>query len=158
MAPDSPQSRFAPLIGEWTGTTRTRFMPTDEFEACPVTATMRWVANGTFVLYEYDGTFNGEPAHGAAFFGFDADSGTGSIAWVDSFHSSTAPMLSTGRATPEALLEVTGHYGEPAEPWGWRTVVRMDGPDALTILAYNMPPETVCPPYVAIETTLERRA
>lgn len=57
-------------------------------------ARMRWVANGSFVLYEYDGTFNGQAAHGAAFFGIDPDGGKGSAAWVDSFHSSSAPMLS----------------------------------------------------------------
>jgi hypothetical protein len=115
---------------------------------------MRWVANGTFVLYEYDGSFSGQPAHGAAFFGIDPESGEGSAAWVDSFHSSAAPMLSKGHATSGELLNVTTSYGDPAEPWHWQTVITEDGPDAITIEAYNIPHGRER--YVAIETKLKR--
>lgn len=154
---DAPvQPPLARLIGDWAGTTRTRFMPTDDFETCEVAARMRWVANGTFVLYEYDGSFNGQAAHGAAFFGIDPESGEGSAAWVDSFHSSAAPMLSTGRAASGELLNVTTTYGDPAEPWGWQTVITEQGPDAMTILAYNIPPASIGERYVAIETKLRR--
>jgi hypothetical protein len=148
------QSPLACLIGEWTGATRTRFRPTDAFEPCEVKACMRWVANGTFVLYEYDGTFNGQAAHGAAFFGIDPESGEGSAAWVDSFHSSGAPMLSKGQAAPGELLNVATTYGDPAEPWEWQTVITVDGPDAISILAYNIPHGRER--YVAIETKLQR--
>jgi Protein of unknown function (DUF1579) len=161
MSPDDTlatpvQSPLAGLIGDWVGTTRTRFRPTDDFEPCDVTARMRWVANGTFVLYEYDGSFNGQAAHGAAFFGIDPESGEGSAAWVDSFHSSTAPMLSKGQAASGELLNVTTTYGDPAEPWGWQTVITEQGPDAMTILAYNIPPARISERYVAIETKLQR--
>ena len=129
-------------------------MPTDAFEPCEVKATMRWVANGTFVLYEYDGRFNGQEAQGAAFFGIDPDSGEGSAAWIDSFHASAAPMLSKGLAEPGELLNVATTYGDPAEPWGWQTVISEQGPDAITILAYNIPYGRER--YVAIETKLQR--
>jgi hypothetical protein len=148
---------LARLIGEWTGTTGTRFFSKDDFERCEVKARMRWVANGTSVLYEYDGTFNGQPAEGAAFFGFDPESGEGSAAWVDSFHASGAPMLSKGHAAPGELLNVTATYGDPAEPWRWQTVITEQGPDAITIQAYNIIPRgTDVERYVAIETTLRR--
>ncbi|MNR82408.1 hypothetical protein D3C72_131660 [compost metagenome] len=150
------QSPLAALIGEWAGTTRTRFRPTDPFEPCEVKARMRWVANGAFVLYEYDGMFNGEVAHGAAFFGLDPDSGEGSAAWVDSFHSSAAPTLSKGKAAPGEILNVAATYGDPAEPWGWQTVITEEGPDTIAILAYNIPPASISERYVAIETKLQR--
>ena len=159
MSPDDTlttpvQSPLAGLIGDWVGTTGTRFMPTDAFETHDVKATMRWVANGTFVLYEYDGAFNGAPAHGAAFFGIDPESGEGSSAWVDGFHASAAPMLSKGQAAAGELLHVSTTYGDPAEPWGWHTVVTTQGPDAITIQAYNQPHGRER--YVAIETKLRR--
>lgn len=146
-------SPLARLIGDWAGTTRTRFRPTDAFEPCEVTARMRWVADGTFVLYEYDGSFNGQAAHGAAFLGIDPESGEGSVAWVDSFHSSAAPTLSKGRAAAGELLNVTTTYGDPAAPWSWQTVITEEGPDAIAILSYNIPPAGR---YVAIETKLRR--
>ncbi len=159
MSPDDTlttpvQSSLARLIGEWVGTTSTRFMPTDAFETCEVKASMRWVANGTFVLHEYDGRFNGEEAQGAAFYGIDPESGEGSAAWVDSFHSSAAPMLSKGQAAPGEILNVTTTYGDPAEPWGWQTVITEQGPDAIMIEAYNIPFGRER--YVAIETKLRR--
>lgn len=153
---DTPatQSPLATLIGSWTGTTGTRFMPTDAFDTVDVKATMRWVANGTAVLYEYDGTFNGEPAHGAAFLTVDPENGDGAIAWVDSFHSSAAPMLSKGRAKPGEVLNVMATYGDEAQPWGWQTIVTAEGPDALVIQAFNIPYGRER--YVAIETKLRR--
>ena len=153
----SVQSPLACLIGDWSGTTGSRFRATDSFETVEVTARLRWVANGTYVLYEYDGSFNGEAAHGAAFFGIDPDSGEGSAAWVDSFHASGAPMLSKGQAASGEILNVTTTYGDPGDPWGWQTVITADGPDALAILAYNiLPASRGSERYVVIETKLQR--
>lgn len=149
------QSPLALLIGDWVGTAHSRFRPTDAFEECPVNAKARWVANGTFVLYENDGTFKGAPAHGAAFFGFNPETREGTAAWVDSFHSSEAPMLSKGQAAPGELLNVTTSYGDPAEPWHWQTVITEEGPDAIAIRAYNIPAGHER--YVAVETKLRRR-
>jgi hypothetical protein len=156
----SVQSRLACLIGEWSGTTGNRFKPAENFETCEVKASLRWVANDTFVLYEYAGAvFNGQAANGAAFFGIDPESGEGSVAWVDSFHSSAAPMLSKGQAAPGEILNVSSTYGDPADAWTWQTVITAEGPDAITILAYNhYPPSRGSERYVAIETKLQRVA
>lgn len=153
------KSPLAGLIGEWAGTTGNRFKPADSFETCDVKATMRWVAHDTVVLYEYAGAvFGGQPAEGAMFVAFDGESGEGSMAWVDSFHSAHGSM-SKGKAASGELLNVSFTYGDPADAWTWHTVITLEGPDAITILGYNQyPPSRGGERYVAIETKLRRAA
>ncbi|MDB5098712.1 MAG: uncharacterized protein JWM80_3133 [Cyanobacteria bacterium RYN_339] len=156
--PTPAQTKLGCLIGEWVGTTASRFMPTDSFETADMKASIRWVANGTFAYYAYEGAvFNGHAVAGAAFFGIDAESGEGSSAWVDSFHSSGAPMLSKGQAAPGEVLNVASTYGDPADAWTWQTVITADGPDAITIQSYNhYPASRGSERYIAIETKLQR--
>ena len=63
-------------------------------------------------------------------------------------------MLSKGQAEPGELLNVLTTYGPPDAPWGWRTVITVVGPDAISIQAYNIPHGREA--YVAIETKLQR--
>ena len=102
-----------------------------------------------FVLYEYSGTFGGEDYEGAAILGVEAHSGRFVSAWVDSMHQSTEIMQSRGAAPAAAPapggpppLAVTGAYRDPqgGPDWGWRTEFRLDGPDRLTVTAYNISP------------------
>lgn len=148
--------RLAALVGTWTGTTRTRFTPDDAWEDCPVSAQFRWVAAGRFLLHEYDGRFQGEPAAGAVFYGYDEDKRTYSALWVDSFHSGPAGMMSYGAETEDAVLSVSTTYGPAEAPWGWHTVIRMEGPDEVVIQSLNEPAGEKA--YVAIETRLRRAA
>jgi hypothetical protein len=147
-------ARLSALVGTWTGATRTRFTPDDAWEECPVSARFRWVAADRFLLHEYDGRFQGEPAAGAVFYGYDEDKKTYSALWVDSFHSGPAGMMSYGAETEDAVLSVSTTYGPPDAPWGWHTVIRLESPDELVIQSLNEPAGEKA--YVAIESRLRR--
>jgi hypothetical protein len=147
-------ARLAPLVGAWTGTTRSRFKPDDAWDECPVNASFRWVAAKRFLLHEYDGVFKGEPAEGAAFYGFDEENRAYTALWVDSFHTGPDGMTSAGAETADALLAVKATYGPADAPWGWYTEIRQEGPDEIVVQALNAPAGRER--YVAIETRLRR--
>lgn len=148
--PDASEAlgALAALVGEWEGTCRTWFEPGVLAGEAPQRARIRPIGppgGAGFVLYEYDGAFDGGPYQGVAIVGVEEHSGRFVGAWVDSMHQSTAIMASRGSAPPAsggAPLSVTGAYRDPqgGPDWGWRTEFRPDGSDRLTVTAYNITP------------------
>lgn len=130
------------MIGEWEGTTKTWFEPEVVADESPMTGTISPILGGRFLLYQYQGSLNGEPFEGKATIGYDLSNEKFQVSWVDSFHMGTGIMLSEGTSV-EHGFSVLGSYGGPdfPEPWGWRTVVQLNDPSQLTVTAYNISPE-----------------
>ena len=130
------------MIGSWEGVTKTWFEPGVVADESPMTGSIRPILDGRFLVYEYNGSLNGEPFFGSATIGYDIANEEFQVSWVDSFHMGTAIMFSEGKSV-EHGFSVLGSYGGPdiPVPWGWRTVFQLHDSNQLTIRAFNISPE-----------------
>ncbi len=138
---EGPHSRLARLAGEWQGVTKTWFEPDVLADESPMSGNMRSVLGGRFILHEYSGTLQGKPFDGIALIGYDLATEKFQSAWVDSFHMSTAIMLSEGK--DDGRFSVTGSYytGADTPRWFWRSEIEMVDDDNIVVTAYNISPE-----------------
>lgn len=129
------------ITGEWEGTTKTWFEADQLGDESPMSATLKTILDGRFVLYEYQGSLGGKPFEGIAIIGFSIGLNKWQSSWVDSFHTGTAMMFSESNKK-DTLFSVLGSYGgaEMPEPWGWRTEIELRDKDSLIITAYNISP------------------
>jgi len=134
-------AQLAELIGEWQGVTKTWFEPDKLADESPMTGTIRPILDGRFVIHEYSGSLQGKPFEGVAIYGFDLATNKFQSAWVDSFHMSTAIMLSESDAGDK--FNVTGNYfvAEGHPRWGWRTEIEQIDDNNIVITAYNVTPD-----------------
>lgn len=151
--PTPQHETLAAIAGHWTGTTRVWFEPTSEPLEDPVTATAAVAAGGHAVTLSYAGTVGEDKTDGYMLIGFNPAHNRHSVAWVDSFHSSVM-MVSTGTATPDALLDVTGTWEYEGASFEWITRISLEGPNRLVIRMYNVMPGI--DPYMGVETVLNR--
>jgi hypothetical protein len=153
--PDSPHHFFTKLAGGWAGKTRTWFEPDSLADESPTQASIQLILDGRFAIYIYQSSLEDEPLHGMFTFGYNTTLNQYEASWVDSFHSNTAIMFCTGKAT-ERGFSVLGSYPDFGDgpDWGWRTEVALRDPNHLTITAYNIAPEGQ--EFKSVETKLER--
>ena len=130
--------QLALLAGEWEGTTRTWFEPDVLTDQSPMCGTIKTVLGGRFALHEYQGSLQGKPFEGIAIYGYNLGNGKWQSAWVDSFHMSTAIMLSESDSEQMSFL---GGYDAGEERWGWRTDIEIVNEDQIIITAYNITPQ-----------------
>jgi hypothetical protein len=146
---------LARMVGRWSGPTRTWFEPGATPEECTSEVSIESVLGGRFVRITSSGRVMDRPHAGEMLVGFHRDLEQYEIAWADSFHTGTSLMLSTGAPQPGGAISVLGSYPAGDERWGWRTVLRLSGPDALLLEAFNITPAG--DEMRAIETRLRRR-
>ncbi|MBK8465196.1 MAG: DUF1579 domain-containing protein [Chloracidobacterium sp.] len=134
-------SQMAGLVGEWRGMTKTWFEPDKLADESPMSGSIRTILDGRFVMHEYSGSLQDKPFGGVAIYGFDLATSKFQSAWVDSFHMSTAIMLSEGEADDN--FNVMGSYfaGEGEPRWGWRTEISVVDDSNIVITAYNVTPD-----------------
>ena len=132
---------LARLTGEWEGMTKTWFEPGVLADESQMTGKMSSVLGGRFILHEYAGELMGKPFEGVAIYGFDLATNKFQSAWVDSFHMSTAMMLSEGEAGNRFTAFGTYFTGAETPRWGWRTEIDIVDDDNLILTAYNVSPE-----------------
>jgi hypothetical protein len=139
---DSSPQLLRPFVGAWDGMTRVWFEAEQPVDESPITGTIRALFDGRFVLYEYSSSFQGAPLSGIMLCGYNPITNTAESAWIDTFHTGTTIMQATGTATADGCT-LLGSYADPSggPDWGWRTELRSDGPDQLTITAYNILPD-----------------
>ncbi|HYE55200.1 MAG TPA: DUF1579 domain-containing protein [Chitinophagaceae bacterium] len=132
--------KLSQIAGEWEGTTAVYFEGTTPVDEAPVTATIRPVLDGRFMLHEYKASFQGKPLEGIALYGYDLASEKFQCAWADSFHMSTGIMFSQD-SDPSKLFQVLGSYAAGDQQWGWRTEIEMPDENELNIIATNLMPD-----------------
>jgi hypothetical protein len=131
------------MTGAWKGTTRIWFEPDKLADESPVNATIRSILDGTYLLHEYSGLYQGKPVSGLAIYGYHVDTKRFQSAWVDSFHTGAAIMFSESeKAAPNASMLGSYVYinGEEEQKWGWRTVIDLVNDNELVITSYNVFP------------------
>ena len=134
-------ARLAKLSGEWSGTTKTWFEPDVLADESPMTGLIKPVLGGRFMLYEYTGSLQEKPFEGLAVIGFDLATSKYQLAWVDSFHMSTAILFSEGEAGETYRAMGSYFTGHDTPDWFWRTEIEMVDDDNIIITAYNISPE-----------------
>ena len=129
------------LIGEWRGTKQLYLEPPPTPPlSSPSKLSVKPVAGGSFLQFDYDWIYEGEAQAGLLLFGCDEEN-VASAAWIDSFHMSSKIMSCTGGAD-DGSAELRGSYAAPPGPdWGWRITLRSVSPNELTIVMHNISPE-----------------
>jgi hypothetical protein len=129
------------LIGEWRGTKQLYLEP----PPTPAVSSrskmsVKPVAGGSFLQFNYDWTYEGAEQSGVLLFGCDEENAA-SAAWVDSFHMSIKIMSCAGSAADGSAV-LSGFYAAPPGPdWGWRITIRSVTPNEFTIVMHNISPE-----------------
>ena len=138
---DGPHALLASMVGEWQGTARTWFEPGKIGDESPIKGTTRLVANGNFLLHEYEGTLMDEPMQGLAIIGYYIGGKQWQTAWVNNHHNGTRIMVSEGTEAADKP-NVLGSYPAGEGPdWGWRTTLELKSPKKLVLMHYNITPE-----------------
>lgn len=134
---------LARMSGRWEGRTQVWFEP-GQPAAMDVAqrGTIRSILGGRFALHEYtygDGDTSGE---GMAIYGLHLDADACESAWVDTFHTGTSLLFSTGPRDGTGYKVLT-HYndGKGGPDWGWRTELSQPSDDALLIVMFNILPD-----------------
>lgn len=131
---------LAEMAGDWEGVTRVWFEADKLADESPQRGSMRLIVGGRFVLHEYETAFQGKPQQGVAIYGMHLDAKACESAWVDSFHTGTSIMFSSGRFGDLAFAAL-GSYsvGRDQPRWSWRTEIQQPDPGHLVITMFNIP-------------------
>lgn len=142
--PDAAHARLARLAGSWSGVAKTYLDPTQP----PLEA--RWegrvasVLGGRFVRFDYRSEVQGTPSAGELLIAFESGERLWRTTWIDSFHTGSAILVSTGEGGEGAApVNVRGSYfAAPGHPhWGWRTELHDSDPAQLVIRMFNVSPQ-----------------
>jgi len=152
--PDEEHRRLGRLVGEWRGTAKTWFDPS----AAPIEAAWEGhvgvILGGRFVRFEYRSKVGEKPIAGEMLIAFEDGEKRWAISWVDSFHTGTAILMSTGEPGATAIDVRGTWFVEADQPrWGWRTVIA-DAADGFVIRMYNIKPDGE--EALGVEVTLAR--
>ncbi len=140
-APGGAHHILQQIVGDWTGTTKTWFEPGKLADESPISAAIRPVLGGRFVLLEYEGKLGDDRMLGNFLFGYNVQRGKFQGSWVDTFHMGTGIMFCEGERRERGFW-LLGHYDAPeGPPWGWRTEVELVDSARLVITMYNISPE-----------------
>jgi hypothetical protein len=134
--------QLAALVGKWQGMTKTWFEPEKLADESPWQAQFKLVLGGRFLFYTYTGSMQSAPLEGMALLGFNPQRKRFEMAWVDTFHMSSAIMFSHG-GNPEMPFNVLGSFpaGPDGPDWGWRSEIVLRDRGELVFTHYIITPE-----------------
>lgn len=134
--------------GFWRGTTRIWLDPGTPPEETVTELHAELVLGGRWLRIQYRGVAFGKPHAGEMLLGYHKDVSRYELAWIDSSHTGSAILLSTGVAS-ERGVDVLGSYVAGNERWGWRTRLHRSSPTELTMEAFNVTPDGAEYPAIA---------
>lgn len=140
---DGAHKQLQRLTGNWKGTTKTWFEKDVLADESPSEAQITSILGDRFISLDYRGSLEGKNFMGKMIIGFDIPYQRFTTSWMDSFHTGTQIMLSSGEAIINGF-SVFGEYGSPEygeQLWGWRTTLEIISDDEFVLTAYNVSPE-----------------
>jgi hypothetical protein len=126
------------LAGSYRGAVTTYLDPSAPPERSEGELHATALFGGRWLRLEQLGTVMGKPHAGEMLLGFHEDAAQFEATWVDSFHTGSAMMFSTGPARADGVVAVTGSYAAGPERWGWRTELHLG--DELVVRCVNIAP------------------
>ncbi|MBX3185861.1 MAG: DUF1579 domain-containing protein [Labilithrix sp.] len=154
--PKPPHQKLTALAGTWAGTTLTWLDPSAPPSESRVDASVETLLGGRWIRIAYASTVMEKPHAGEMTVGFHNDAKAHEMTWIDSFHTGTSIMLSTGAPRDDGAVSVLGSYAAGPQRWGWRTVIHQPSSGELVIEAFNIAPSGE--EFPAVTTKLTRRA
>lgn len=131
-------ARLMALVGSYRGQISTFLDPEAPPERSVGELHVTPLYGGRWLRLEQSGTVMGKPHAGEMLLGFHRDAAQFESTWVDSVHTGSAMMFSTGAARADGVIAVTGSYAAGPERWGWRTELHLG--EELLVRAVNISP------------------
>ena len=152
----TPQhARLARLEGAWRGTARTTFDPSTPPEESPWTGRITLPLGGRFARFEYGSRVMDRPHAGELTIAYESGDRRWRTAWIDSFHTSPAILISDGEQdAPDAIVVRGTYFAAEGHPrWGWITEIDDRGVSEgrLVITMKNVTPDGQEMPALDIE-------
>lgn len=134
--------RLQSLAGSYSGTTRTWLDPDAAPDVSAGELHAQAILGGRWLRLEQLGSVAGTAHAGELLLGYHIDGAEFELCWVDSFHTGSAMMMSSGKPRQDNVISVTGSYAAGSERWGWRTELHLpiEQPGPLTLRAFNISP------------------
>jgi hypothetical protein len=131
-------ARLMALFGSYRGQISTYLDPAAAPERSLGELHVTPLFGGRWLRLEQSGTVMGKPHAGEMLLGYHRDAAQFESCWVDSFHTGSAMMFSTGDVRADGVIAVTGSYIASRERWGWRTELHLG--EELFVRAVNISP------------------
>jgi hypothetical protein len=131
---------LAQLAGSWRGPTQLWLEPEAPPEDSHTELLAEVILGGRWLRLSQRGAAFGKPHAGEMLLGYHVDARAYELAWVDSSHTGTSIILSSGPASEPGLVDVLGSYAAGEQRWGWRTRLRLVSREELLMEAFNIPP------------------
>lgn len=128
------------LAGAWRGPSKLWLQPGTPVEETTTELRAELVLGGRWLRIIHHGTADAKPHAGEMLLGYHKDAGHYELAWVDSFHTASSIMLSTGAPKEPGVVEVLGGFGAADQRWGWRTRIHRSSPHELVLEAFIITP------------------
>ena len=142
--PSEAHRRLQRLAGGYRGLAKTWIEPGAPAEEAPWEGLIEPILGGRFVRFEYRSRLLGGPIAGLMVLGFEKDRAEFQLSWIDSLHTGSATMLSTGPdVAGDQPISVRGRYfvAQTQEYWGWRTEIDDLGNGPLVVRMFNVTPD-----------------
>lgn len=141
FTPGPEHQALARLAGSWRGLSQLWLDPSAAPEESQGELHAELLLGARWLRLCMRGSALGKPHASEMLLGYHADARAHELAWIDSFHTGTSIMLSTGAATEPGRVDVLGSYAAGAQRWGWRTRLALVSADELALDAFNISPD-----------------
>jgi hypothetical protein len=127
--------------GTWEGATRLQSSAGEPMHESPSLMVVTPILRDTFIRLDQTWTWEGKEQLGSMLIGYDRESQTANLHWIDTFHNGPRVMACTGKINPQGTLIVHGNYPAPPGPdWGWRIEIPMMNERRIKIDMSNIDP------------------
>jgi hypothetical protein len=134
---------LARFVGLWQGSTQLWMDPSALPEESTTLLHAEALLGGRWLRIVTRGTSFGKPHAGEMLLGYHNDAHQYELAWIDSSHTGSAILFSSGEPADEGVVDVVGSYRAGAERWGWRTRLSAPSSAELVLEAFNIAPDGV---------------